>query len=245
MEITDRIKQNLHRHPEIPVLIGLLALYMFLSNFFVWSLAFQNSYLNVSGGSDPYFNYYIVQYILNTHTQLTHTILLNYPVGTVNARPPFYQWSIVFAGYILSPFMGLKMGAYYAFQESDAFYGALLIIPVYLITKQIFGKKAGMFAAILFTIMPGNLTSGILTDGRAHTPELIFAFLSIYFFEMAIISAKKGVIITKLTDFRSYIDSIKKYYEENKIATIYILMSAVSLGGLIVFWQGYTEQYNN
>ena len=239
MEITDRIKQNLHRHPEIPVLIGLLALYMFLSNFFVWSLAFQNSYLNVSGGSDPYFNYYIVQYILNTHTQLTHTILLNYPVGTVNARPPFYQWSIVFAGYILSPFMGLKMGAYYAFQESDAFYGALLIIPVYLITKQIFGKKAGMFAAILFTIMPGNLTSGILTDGRAHTPELIFAFLSIYFFEMAIISAKKGVIITKLTDFRSYIDSIKKYYEENKIATIYILMSAVSLGGLIVFWQGY------
>ena len=239
MEITDRIKQNLHRHPEIPVLIGLLALYMFLSNFFVWSLAFQESYLNVSGGSDPYFNYYIVQYILNTHTQLTHTILLNYPVGTVNARPPFYQWSIVFAGYILSPFMGLKMGAYYAFQESDAFYGALLIIPVYLITKQIFGKKAGMFAAVLFTIMPGNLTSGILTDGRAHTPELIFAFLSIYFFEMAIISAKKGVIITKLTDFRSYIGSIKKYYEENKIATIYILMSAVSLGGLIVFWQGY------
>ena len=239
MEITDRIKQNLNRHPEIPVLIGLLALYMFLSNFFVWSLAFQESYLNVSGGSDPYFNYYIVQYILNTHTQLTHTILLNYPVGTVNARPPFYQWSIVFVGYILSPFMGLKMGAYYAFQESDAFYGALLIIPVYLITKQIFGKNAGLFAAVLFTIMPGNLTSGILTDGRAHTPELIFAFLSIYFFEMAVISAKKGVIISKLTDTRSYFSSIKKYYQENKIATIYILMSAVSLGGLIVFWQGF------
>ena len=239
MEITDRIKQNINRHPEVPVLIGLFALYMFLSNFFVWSLAFQESYLNVSGGSDPYFNYYIVQYILNTHTQLTHTILLNYPVGAVNARPPFYQWSIVFAGYILSPFMGLKMGAYYAFQESDALYGALLIIPVYLITKQIFGKKAGMFAAVLFTIMPGNLTSGILTDGRAHTPELIFAFLSIYFFEMAVVSAKKGVIISKLTDTRSYFSSIKKYYEENKIATIYILMSAVSLGGLIVFWQGF------
>jgi dolichyl-diphosphooligosaccharide--protein glycosyltransferase len=239
MEITDRIKQNIARHPEVPVLIALFALYMFLSNFFVWSLAFQDSYLNVSGGSDPYFNYYIVQYILHTHTQLTHTILLNYPVGTVNARPPFYQWSIVFAGYILSPFTGLKMGAYYAFQESDAFYGALLIIPVYLITKQIFGKKAGMFAAILFTIMPGSLTSGILTDGRAHTPELIFAFFSIYFFEMAVITAKKGVIIKKLTAVRSYYPSIKNYYEENKIPTIYALMSAVSLGGLIVFWQGF------
>ncbi len=239
MEITDRFKQNIARHPEVPVLIALFALYMFLSNFFVWSLAFQGNYLNVSGGSDPYFNYYIVQYILNTHTQLTHTILMNYPVGTVNARPPFYQWSIVFAGYIVSPFVGLKMGAYYAFLESDAFYGALLIIPVYLITRQIFGKKAGLFAAILFTIMPGNLTSGILTDGRAHTPELIFAFLSIYFFEMAVITAKKRVIINKLTDARSYFSSIKNYYEENKITTIYALMSAVSLGGLIVFWQGF------
>ena len=44
-----------------------------------------------------------------------------------------------------------------------------LIIPA-IMTKQIFGKKAGLFAAVLFTIMPGNLTSGILTDGRAHTP---------------------------------------------------------------------------
>jgi asparagine N-glycosylation enzyme membrane subunit Stt3 len=239
MEITDRFKQNIARHPEVPILISLFALYMFLSNFFVWSLAFQDNYLNVSGGSDPYFNYYIVQYILNTHTQLTHTILLNYPVGTVNARPPFYQWSIIFAGYLISPFTGLKMGAYYAFLESDAFYGALLIIPIYFITKPIFGKKAGLFAALLFTIMPGNLTSGILTDGRAHTPELIFAFLSIYFFEMAIITAKKRVIINKLTDVRSYFTSVKNYYEENKITTIYTLMSAVSLGGLIVFWQGF------
>ncbi|MEM0139436.1 MAG: hypothetical protein QXZ44_02330, partial [Ferroplasma sp.] len=239
MSIKENILGKVRNHPEVPVLIALFALYMFLSNFFVWSLAFQDSYLNVSGGSDPYFNYYLVQNILSTHSQLLHTTLLNYPVGTVNARPPFYMWSVVFAGYVLSPIFGLKMAAYYAFLESDAFYGALLIIPVYLMAKAIFGKKAGMFAAILFTIMPGDLTSGILTDGRAHTPELIFALFSIYFFEMAIITAKKGIIIKKLTDFRTYYTSIISYYKENKIATIYILMSAVSLGGLIVFWQGF------
>ena len=37
------------------VLVTIGALYMFLSNFFVWSLAFQDNYLNVSGGSDPHF----------------------------------------------------------------------------------------------------------------------------------------------------------------------------------------------
>ena len=239
MSITDSIKEKINRYPEFPVILILLALYMFLANFFVWSEAFKDSYLNVSGGSDPYFNYYIVQYILSHHSQLIYTNGLAYPIGTSNLRPPFYQWSIVFVSYLLSPILGLHQAAYYAFMESDAFYGALLIIPVYLITKEIFGKKAGMLAALFYAIMPGNLTSGILSDGRAHTPELIFAFLAIYFFEKAIITSNKSIIIKKLTDYRSYYSSIINFYRENKISTIYALMAAVSLGGLIVIWQGF------
>ena len=239
MSITDNIKEKISRHPEFPVLLLLFALYMFLANFFVWSEAFKDLYLNVSGGSDPYFNYYIVQYILSHHSQLIYTKGLAYPLGTHNFRPPFYQWSIVFTAYLLSPLLGLTHAGYYAFMESDAFYGALLIIPVYLITKEIFGKKAGMLAALFYAIMPGNLTSGILSDGRAHTPELIFAFLAVYFFEMAVIKSNKSVIIKKLTDYKSYYSSIANFYRENKISTIYALMSAVSLGGLIVIWQGF------
>ncbi len=239
MSITDNIKEKLSRYPEFPVLLMLVALYLFLANFFVWPEAFKDLYLNVSGGSDPYFNYYIVQYILQTHSQLISTTGLAYPLGTYNLRPPFYQWSIVFAAYLVSPIVGLTHGGYYAFMESDAFYGALLIIPVYLITKEIFGKKAGMLAALFYAIMPSNLTSGILSDGRAHTPELIFAFLAIYFFEMAVIKSNKSIIIKKLTDFRSYYSSIANFYKENKISTIYALMAAVSLGSLIVIWQGF------
>ncbi len=239
MSITDSIKEKINRYPEFPVILILLALYMFLANFFVWSEAFKGSYLNVSGGSDPYFNYYIVQYILSHHSQLIYTNGLAYPIGTSNLRPPFYQWSIVFVSYLLSPILGLHQASYYAFMESDAFYGALLIMPVYLITKEIFGKKAGMLAALFYAIMPGNLTSGILSDGRAHTPELIFAFLAIYFFEKAIITSNKSIIIKKLTDYRSYYSSIINFYRENKISTIYALMAAVSLGGLIVIWQGF------
>ncbi|WP_061950984.1 STT3 domain-containing protein [Acidiplasma cupricumulans] len=152
-----------------------------MANYFAYPVAFDYPFLNTSGGSDPYFNYYVINYILTYHKQLIYTKIINYPVGTYNYRPPFYMWSVVFASYIFSPFVGLSKAAYFAFSESDAFYAALLIIPVYLITKEIFGKKAGLIAAFLYTIMPSNLTAGILTDDRAHTPELIFAFLAIYF----------------------------------------------------------------
>ncbi|MEM0132179.1 STT3 domain-containing protein [Acidiplasma sp.] len=239
MAIKNKIKQKIIEHPEFPVLAILLAIYLFMANYFAYPVAFDYPFLNTSGGSDPYFNYYVINYILTYHKQLIYTKIINYPVGTYNYRPPFYMWSVVFASYIFSPFVGLSKAAYFAFSESDAFYAALLIIPVYLITKEIFGKKAGLIAAFLYTIMPSNLTAGILTDDRAHTPELIFAFLAIYFFEMAVKTAGKYNIINRLTDFKSYIPSIKKYFMENQLATVYSLLAAVSLGALINFWQGF------
>ncbi|MGC8608365.1 MAG: STT3 domain-containing protein, partial [Thermoplasmata archaeon] len=226
---------------EIPIsLTILIALYLLLSNFFAWSQAFANLFFNTSGGSDPYFNYYIIQYILNYKAQLLHTIALNYPLGSGNPRPPFFHWMIVFVALVLSPILGLNNAAYFAFNEFDAVFGALLIIPVYLIGKEAFGKKVGIVGAFLYTIMPGNLSAGIISDGRMHTPELLFAFLVIYFFERAINLSKKNLILDHLFGVKSYPSSILRFYSENKLATIYALMAGAALGGLMLSWQGYT-----
>lgn len=239
MSLTASIKEKIKRYPEVPGLAALVIIYLFLSNFFAWNLAFAKDYLNFSGGSDPYFNYEIIQYILQYKAQLVHTNMLDYPIGTFNYRPPFFHWVIVFSAYVLSPIFGLHLAGYYSFMEFDAVFGAMLIIPVYLITKEIFGKKAALFAALLYTLMPSNLTAGIITDGRMHTPELLFVFLTVYFFEMAISKARKTQIISNFYDFRSYLGSIKAYFNENRVATIYGILSGVSLGALIVAWQGY------
>ncbi len=225
---------------EAEVILGIIfVFYLFMANFFSWSQAFAYPFLNNSGGSDPYFNYYIIQYILTYHTQLLHELFLNYPVGSGNPRPPFFHWMIAFVATILSPIFGVYRVAYYAFAEFDAVFGALLIIPVYLMAKEAFGKKAGIIAAFLYALMPGNLSAGILTDGRMHTPELLFAFLTIYFFEMALKNAKKDLFINRLMDVKSYIPSILSYYSKNRKATIYALLAGASLGGLMLSWQGY------
>ena len=181
---------------EFVGLLLLFSLYMFLANFFMWGQTFLDSFVNFSGGSDPYFNYIIIQYILSNHTTLLHTIGLNYPIGSGNPRNPFFHWMIAFVAVILGPFLGgSSNAAYYAFMEFDAVFGALLIIPVYMLGKSILGKKAGMIGAVLYTLMPSNLSSGILSDGRMHTPELIFAFFAIYFLERAVRFSSKERII--------------------------------------------------
>ncbi len=234
---------RIYNHSEVIIVGILVAFYLFLSNYFYWSATFVYgggiAALPTSGGSDPYYNFIAILHIINQHTQLVYDPTLNYPLGTINPRNPFFHWFIALVAEILSPFYGAQTAAFYAFEEFDAVFGALLIIPVYLITKEIFGKNAAAVGALLYALMPSNLSAGILSGGRMHTPELIFAFFAIYFFLRAIKLSEKNRIIDNLKDFRHYHLKVYKFYQANKIPTIYGLLAGASLGGLMLSWQGY------
>ncbi|WP_162509159.1 glycosyltransferase family 39 protein [Thermogymnomonas acidicola] len=120
---------------------------------------------------------------------------------------------------------GATHAAFDVFQEFDAVFGALLIIPVYLITRELFGKKAAMIAAVLYTLMPSNLSAGIASGGRMHTPELLFAMMTIYYFLKTVKLSKDRVIIERLSDFRSYRSSIMSFVRENRLPFVYSLLA--------------------
>ena len=243
LEPKNTISSNISKHAETIVVGVLVAFYLFISNYFYWGATFSNgggiSTLPTSGGSDPYYNFIIILHILATHHQLVFDPLMNYPLGTTNPRNPFFHWFIVLVAELFSPFVSVQTAAFYAFEEFNAVFGALLIIPVYLITKEIFGKKTAGIAALLYTLMPSNLTSGILSGGRMHTPELIFAFFTIYFLEKALKSTQKVRILENLREFRTLPIKVLAFYNNNRIPTIYALMAGASMGGLMLSWQGY------
>jgi dolichyl-diphosphooligosaccharide--protein glycosyltransferase len=234
----------LQRYSE-PIFVGILVLlYLFLANYFSWNITFGAgaggiATLPTSGGSDPYYNFRIILYILQYHVQLIHDPALAYPFGSTNPRNPFFHWLVVLVAEIMSVHMNVQTAAFYAFEELDAATGALLIIPVYLIAKEGFGKKAGLIAALLYTIMPTNLSSGILSGGRMHTPELLFAFFAIYFIQKSINLFEKKRLFTGFSELRQVPGRVKQAYSENMTATIYALMGGAALGGLMLAWQGY------
>lgn len=247
----------LQRYTE-PIFIGILVLlYLFLANYFSWSITFGAgsggiSTLPTSGGSDPYYNFRIILYILQYHVQLIHDPALAYPFGSTNPRNPFFHWLVVLVAEIMSVHMNVQLAAYYAFEELDAAMGALLIIPVYLIAKEGFGKKAGLIAALLYTIMPTNLSSGILSGGRMHTPELIFAFFAIYFIQKSINLFEKKRLFTGFSEIRQIPGRVKQAYSENMTATIYSLMGGGSsrrpyacMAGLRIYRSNYTDLFCN
>ncbi|QRF74944.1 Dolichyl-monophosphooligosaccharide--protein glycosyltransferase AglB [Thermoplasmatales archaeon] len=229
----------IRKYPEAVVLTVLVGFYLFLANYFAWSVTFQNGFFTTSGGSDPYYNWINILHVIQTGHWLSFDPTLNYPLGSVNPRTPFFHILVVFIAVVLSPFMNITSAALLTFEELDAFFGALLIIPVYLIGKEVFGKKGGMVAALLYMLMPSNISAGYLSDGRIHTPELIFVLFAIYFFERTIVTIDKGKIIDKLYPPTRIFSSIRDYYRNNRLPTIYALFAGASLGALMLSWQGY------
>ena len=227
------------KYPEVVVLTVLVGFYLFLANYFAWSVTFQGGFFTTSGGSDPYYNWINILHVIQTGHWLSFDPTLNYPVGTVNPRTPFFHLLVVFIAVVMSPFMNITGAALLTFEELDAFFGALLIIPVYLIGKEVFGKKGGMVSALLYTLMPSNISAGYLSDGRIHTPELLFVLFAIYFFERTIVTMNKGKIVDKLYPPTRIFSSIYNYYKQNRLATIYALFAGASLGALMLSWQGY------
>ncbi len=234
-----RLQNFFGRNPEVAILALLMTLYLFLANYFSVSSSLGAG-LYVSGGSDPYYNFRLISTFIQDHHWIYYDYSLNYPIGALNPRPPFFHLFIVFIAEMLAPFMG---GALYpaklTFLEFDAVFGALLIIPVYLIAAEVFGKKTGAIAAILYTLMPSNLSSGVLSDGRMHTPELIFAFFTIYFFGKAINTMSKDFLGPSLREIRKMPSALMAYLANNRLGLIYGALSGASMGGLMLSWQGY------
>ncbi len=238
-----RLRDFLYRSPEFSLLAVLIVLYLFVANYFSWSATLGGGIngLNVSGGSDPYYNYRVIVYFFTTKHYLMHDAALNYPLGSFNPRNPFFEVFNVFIGTLASPFYNALSVITFSFLEFDAFFGALLVIPVYLTAKIIFGKKPAMLASVLYVLMPSNYSAGILSDGRMHTPELFFAFFTFYFFAMAVTTASKGKIFESLRDLsiRKHLREVRDYYSTNRLSTIYSLLAGASLGALMLAWQGF------
>ena len=239
--ITQRFKAYLKTTPEFSLLIILVLAYMFIANYFAWSATFVGGMQNFSGGSDPYYNFRSITYFITTKHWMVYDSAINYPLGTYNPRNPFFHILLVYVGVLGSPFYNLLTITEFSFLEFDAVFGALLIIPVYLITREVFGKKAGMLSAILYALMPSNFSAGILSDGRMHTPELFFAFFVIYFLTKAVKELKKGQIFSELSFLhpKARLYEVRRYLQKNRIGSIYALLAAASLGALMLSWQGY------
>ena len=112
-----------------------------------------------------------------------------------------------------------------------AILGSLSIIPVYFIGKELFNRWAGVIAAALLVVMPGEfLHRSLLGFTDHHVAEVLFSTVSILFLIMAIKRAREREI--------SFGHVLSRDWPRIRGPLIYTLLAGVFLGLYLLSWSG-------
>jgi oligosaccharyl transferase (archaeosortase A-associated) len=198
---------------------------------FPYDQVFVGDWIKFTGG-DAYFFMRLVDNLVHNFPHLiTFDPYFLYPGGSVVGIRSFYVYLLAGITWLIglgSPTQHTidVIGVYF-----PAVLGALTTIPVYFIGKALFNRWAGVIAAGLVSIFPGEfLGRSLLGFTDYHVAEVLFTTITMLFIILAIKSAKQRGLTFQLVKARDWGAMVKPL--------VYSLLAGIFLGIYILTWEG-------
>ncbi len=197
---------------------------------------------DMTGGSDPWYMKRAVDYIIANNAHFIVDADRAYPVGAINPRPPLFTWSLALGGFVLAPFLGSTPdeAVWWSVSAMPAIFGALTVFPIAAMTKEHFGKGAGVIAAWMIAFMPGHVSHS--TFALADHDAFVLLFLSMGFhFYLKSIKYGGSERLTKDARFSlSYIiEAVSAVIKKRPAAISYAVLAGVSIAIVALGWKGF------
>lgn len=223
------------------LLAMMVFLALFVRSYFGYSTSVDNGYL-VSGGSDSYYHMRVIDHAVATGDHLVWDDMLNYPNGMRNPRPPLYDWSVAVFGMFLSTITGMAItdavGLSLVF--STAVWGALTVVPVYMLGNAGFGRKAGLLGAFLFALMSGHIERTVLSNADHDAMVLFFVVFSFYFLLRSLQTVTGNRWVASWKDVKAVVPGLRAYLGTNRLSLVYAGLGGLCLAAVGLIWTGYT-----
>ena len=183
-------------------------------------------------GVDGYYHMRLVDNLVqNFPHRIGFDVYTYFPYGSAVSWLPFFDWLL--AGIIWLIGLGSPtqhtidvIGAYF-----PAVLGALTVIPVYFIGKELFNRWVGVISAGMIAVLPGEfLGRSILGFTDHHVAETLFTTITILFLILAVKSARQRQLTFNHIKFRDWATSTKPL--------IYSLLTGIFLGIYLITWAG-------
>ncbi|MEE9592063.1 MAG: STT3 domain-containing protein, partial [Thermoplasmata archaeon] len=220
------------------ILAGIFAVALFIRAFFAYELAIRD--FLVSGGSDAFYFKWILDNIVTTGRHLLRDEMLNFPVGMINPRPPVYAWSVALVGMLVGNLQGsVPAGVGQTFMFSTAVWGALTIIPTYLLATEMFGRRTGYVAAFLLAVLPAHISRTPLSNGDHDALVLFFVVTAFYFLLKALRGLKERTWVETWLRPRSILAGLRDVFTENQRTVLLSIMAGTALAAIALTWKGW------
>jgi len=213
------------------IVAALCGVALFIRVYFPYDSVFSDGSVWFKG-ADPWYHMRLVDNLIQ---HFPHRIYFDaytfYPHGTAIPWPPFYHWLIAGGALIV----GLGHPSQHLLETVGAFtpavLGALTVIPVYFIGKELFNRWAGIISAAVLVVLPSEfLSRSLLGFTDHHVAEVLFSTVTILFLIMAVKRAREREI--------SFSHLINKDWAVIKKPLIYTLLAGIFLGIYFLNWVG-------
>jgi asparagine N-glycosylation enzyme membrane subunit Stt3 len=189
-------------------------------------------------GNDPYYHDRSLRYLLETGENLNFDPAINYPEGRSNPNPPLFIWTTAPLAVALQA-SGAEDPTGTALNIMTGLWGALALLPVFMIARDLWGRSAGLWAAFFTAISAPHIQRSVwgYADHDAITMFLItlaFAFL---------VKAFKALHVREYVSTWGKAEArnagIKAAFTSNRTAFLWSALAGVALTATALVWKGY------
>ena len=222
------------------ILAGIFLLSLYIRGILPYESIFSGSSV-MFGGNDPWHNYRLIENTL-AHFPFRpfYEPYTYFPHGMNVIFAPLYDFSISIVIWIIGIFITLDE---YIIKTVFVWFppvlGALTVIPVYLIGKELWNRNAGLIGALVIAILPGQfLSRSMLGFSDHHAMETLLFTTTMLCFFVAIKKVKEHNLTITLNSLKELplwrnLKDIK-----NKKYIFYVFLSGIFLASYFLSWNG-------
>ena len=195
-----------------------------------------------AGGSDSYYHSRVMSYIIQNHTNLIWDPMLNFPTGGINPREPLFDWMNAILGIVFAPFFGgnaVTAGAWFLNLQAPL-WAALGVFPVYLIGREVAGRRTGLIAAMIFPFLSANIDSSIFGYANYLSFYTFMVLVVVYSYIRTVKAVGSHRWVESYRHPRQYLPALRAFARGERTAVKWAVFTGVALGALALSWQGYT-----
>ncbi|MFH1031511.1 MAG: STT3 domain-containing protein [Chloroflexota bacterium] len=214
------------------ILVALFfGLALFLRTVLPYDQIFTQSGIKFSSNDAYYYMRIVDNIVYNFPGHMQIDPYYSYPAASGPVMPTFFSWLLASVIWII----GLGSPSQHMIDVIGVFFpavlGALTVIPVYFIGKELIGRWAGILAACLIAIMPGEFMGrSILGFTDQHVAETLLTTVTVLFLILAIKTVKgKGL---------SFDHVMRRDWRILSKPLIYSLVAGFFLGTYLLTWLG-------
>ena len=222
-------KAGIWQNSDLYLYVGLVVatlLSFYLRAIIPWNRVFSGSSVIFSSETDAWYHMMLAKGTVINLQRLWFDPMTYFPHGTPLHFGPFVSWAIA----IFSQIFGLGHPSEHLIEVVGAFLpavlGALLVIPVYFIGRELCGKICGLVSALIIAVLPGQVLSRTtlgFTDH--HAAEILFSSFTMMFLLLALHSGKSMSFA-----------AVQRNWSAFRMPLLYSVLAGVSLGLYIDAW---------